>query len=468
MPTTKPMNAHGIRGHGPQRHTLASGLVVASVMATFVTLAGGSIARQDLTPSSPSVRGKSQVEGASRSSLMILDNNLRTIALQRLSSFTSESITYVDMDGQERRLEREGVLALVPRDWAESLSQPVTRTARSDQAVLRLADGVTLMGTPALTDADEAGGESLTWDHRVLREFTFKLDQILSIDLAARDGEPPALTAEADALLDTRASSADTILLRNAERLRGFVAGFQPGVENGRGAPAISIEIDKVATVVPLARVRAISLSNPRTRSGAITISLGDGSVISASTLTFGDDKTFVVAIERSGQPVQSVRLTNDSLQAALLSPRRLVTLASLTPQAPPVATSRTDRATREVTVIAEPEPLDLRSVLVSGAAEVRWAIPSGAVRFGAMLVLPDDARPLGAFSCSLDVLNDRGATLPGLSKEHSLSSKSPSGELLIELPPEARSIRFRTVQGASGPVQVGVLLRRAAFVLKP
>ncbi len=443
----------------PQRVGLARALCAAMMLAAC---AGTAAARQDAPSNVASGPSASPTAKVPLLPLMILDDTLRAIPIRRLASVTGEAVTFVDTDGKEQELSRERVLGLVPSDWAESLEQPVSRTERSVQSSLRLVDGVALMGTPMLPEAEPAG-ESLSWRHLVLRDFTFKLDRIASIDLAARAGEPPSLTAEADAFLDGDAPNADTILLRNGERLRGFVAGFQPGVENGRGAPAVNIEVDKVTTVIPLPRVRAIALSNPRTRPNGITLSMVDGSVISSSTLTFNENKTFGVMLERPGKP-ELFHLTNDSLSAALLSPRRLMPLASLQPLADPPGS----RVTRDVKVIAEPEPLDMRSVQVDGVRDVRWAVPAGAVRFGAMLVLPDDARPLGAFTCMVEVLNERAEPLPGLTKEASLSSKVSSADVSLELPPQARSIRIRRVQGASGPVQVSVLLRRGAFVLAP
>ncbi len=421
--------------------------------------------KPDTAPPAPA-RASTTLE---RSALVLLDDQLRSIAMHRLTSVTETTVSYVDIQGQARSLPRAEVLGLVPADWADSLDQPVSRTRRSGQASIRLTDGVTLVGSAELSpDAGTSASDTLIWNHRVLALFRFKLDQIASIDLAQRSGEPRSLTTQADALLDGPPPGSDIILLRNAEQLRGFVNGFQPGVDNGRGTPAISIEIDKAATVIPLSRVRAVVISNPRTRSDAITVSLVDGSVISTRSLSFSDDRTFAVSLARAGQSPESVRLTNDSLQSALLSPRRVTPLAMITPLPEPPPPGGSAPLPSPVTVIAEPEPMDARSVHLRGPAQARWPIPQNAARFGATLVIPDDARPLGDFRCIVDALDAGDRVIPGLSQTLPLSWRAASPSVLLDLPPEARTLRVTIEPGPSGPVQASLLLRRAVFVIKP
>jgi hypothetical protein len=325
------------------------------------------------------------------------------------------------------------------------------------------------MGSPELSpDAGESASDTLGWNHVVLSTFRFKLDQIASIDLAQRSAEPRSLTTQADALLDGPTPSSDIVLLRNAEQLRGFVNGFQPGVDNGRGTPAISIEIDKVATVIPLSRVRAVVISNPRTHSNDITIALGDGSVISSQSLSFADDMTFAISLSRAGQSPETVRLTPDSLRSALVNPARVAPLATIPPLPEPAPSDKAAPLPSPVTIIAEPEPMDARSIHVRGPARARWPIPTGATKFGATLVIPDDARPLGDFRCVVDVLDASDRVIPGVSQTLPLSGRVPAPSLLIELPPDARTLRVTIEPGASGAVQASVLLRRAIFVRKP
>jgi hypothetical protein len=452
-----------------QRESTPRGLCTLGI--ALLTIAAPLIAAQPAEPTTkpataPEARGTAS---RARSTLMLLDDHLRCIAMHRLTSVTETAVRYVDLQGEDRSLPRAEVLAIVPADWADSLDQPVSRTSRSTQASLRLTDGVTLMGSPELSpDAGESASDTLGWNHVVLSTFRFKLDQIASIDLAQRSAEPRSLTTQADALLDGPTPSSDIVLLRNAEQLRGFVNGFQPGVDNGRGTPAISIEIDKVATVIPLSRVRAVVISNPRTHSNDITIALGDGSVISSQSLSFADDMTFAISLSRAGQSPETVRLTPDSLRSALVNPARVAPLATIPPLPEPAPSDKAAPLPSPVTIIAEPEPMDARSIHVRGPARARWPIPTGATKFGATLVIPDDARPLGDFRCVVDVLDASDRVIPGVSQTLPLSGRVPAPSLLIELPPDARTLRVTIEPGASGAVQASVLLRRAIFVRKP
>lgn len=444
------------------------GLAALPVMACFVaSAAGGS---QPVTPAESETIAVVPVKRLP--TIELVDKDLRPTPAVALTSLSATSVTYIAADGQSQTIDRNKLLAVVPIGWATAAAEPGGITppssaqSQAPASVLHLTDGSRIPGEPELANA-APGEDFILWRTNALRISRIKLDLISRIDLAPKAGEPLALTAEADAL---NASRGDTILLRNGDKLTGFLAGFTSASTTDsdtkpRFSPAVRIEVEKQLTTIPLPRVRAIALSNPPAPSDLPRLWImpeanPSSTIVPAQRLAIADGQ---ITFQSPWADNQSESLRTEAVAGLLLTPARLKPLADLPTQAQSGLGRRWFEGVRRD---PESELLGLDDVVFPGLMSVDWAIPKGAESFVATLVLPDDCRVWGGYGVAVEVLDGSGKVLSVETQPCQLSPEQPSVAVRAAIGAGAQTLRVRMIAGEHGVVQSKLAIRRGVFLM--
>ncbi|MGI9015116.1 MAG: hypothetical protein ACR2GY_12840, partial [Phycisphaerales bacterium] len=119
---------------------------------------------------------------------------------------------------------------------------PVTRQHTRALGMLALVDGQRIPGRLSSSeDSSGAHDDVIRWDHPWFSQLGIELDRVEWIALDAAAGAPVA-------------GDADTVTLRNGDRLEGFVASLSH--------TTLAIENDGRVQNIPIARVATIALVN--------------------------------------------------------------------------------------------------------------------------------------------------------------------------------------------------------------
>ncbi len=380
----------------------------------------------------------------------MLDRDLeaRTISL---ISLTTDAIVYEDDRGRRRHATVAGVVAILPA--AESYGdERETRVGRarpdsSDAAArpegyIELVDGQRFPGGHARTSGDQ---DAILWAHPTFGMLSFGLDRVADVVMDAaivdRNG------GLGDLPIDERVE--DEILLTNGDRLSGFLVSLGDPVE---------IEIDGVTVTIPPERVAAVQLANRAEMLQGIVVWLEDGTVAVVASLDGDRSQGMTIRLDQDHE----AQLRTEVLRAVTFDAARLEALANIDPVAQePIERRLLTEPMRVLSSDDSASELNAPDIELPGPMLVRWNLPEGARRFGAVAEMPMRAMPWG--DCELVVYVDGDEII-----RRRLNESSPRLDFNIPLGAfdSAKVMEIHVEPGEYGPINDRVILRRPLLLL--
>lgn len=390
----------------------------------------------------PAARAQS---GAGEARLLV-DRELRTQMIELLM-VNGDSIKYRDEQGRLRHAGVAGFVAMLPAAGTKDRAEQAIRSAeRESPGYIELTDGQRFPG-----ELTPTGGEQdvVAWSHPRFGDVRFTLEQVarVVVDRAVLESVP----AEQAEAIRGGAPVEDALLLANGDRLDGFILSLGDPIEIETDGSVVSISQDRVA---------GVRLANPDAGLTGMVVWLDDGAVAVVASLDAEARRGADLRLEAgpaAETPLESLRAIAfsagrlrplDSLELLGQSPierRRLLSPIGPAPDAPE----------------GVPAPLNAPDMLMPGPMSVRWRLPEGARRFGAIAELPLDALPWA--DCELVVeIDGREKMRIRLDQQrtrHELSVPIDSAETGSELV-------LRLEPGEYGPVNDRVILRRPILLV--
>ncbi|MCI0362335.1 MAG: hypothetical protein L0Y44_16150 [Phycisphaerales bacterium] len=303
------------------------------------------------------------------------------------------------------------------------------------RGLLMLATGERVPGEAISANAQSA--DSLAWNHREFGRMDVPIKLIETV-LFAPGIDPP------------QAGQYDVVLLANGDRQDGIVVSLGDPV-------ALDVQRGKQRQVIhiPLARIAAVTMVTPAQPPSGRRVWFEDGTVIDVQSIAVGEDGLVRLAGSSLLAGTQPTRVTLADVAAILLDPNAMVPLASLAPtrvEGPPT------RYTLPRPAALDPSaPLGLSDLDYRGPIVARYALPAGADRFTAIAELPYQGQTWG--DCELVVRSNDDEVF-----RTRLNEAQPAAT--INVPLTGRELTIEITEGANGPIQDQVILRRA-MVLK-
>lgn len=377
---------------------------------------------------------------------ILLDRDLRAREIQVLS-VTGDSIKYLDQQGRLRHAGVAGFVAMVPADGNDDRADAEQRLQQArgvSPGFIELTDGQRFPGELTPTGAEE---DTVAWSHPAFGDVRFTLEQVARVvlDRAVFEGMSGASEIEGDAPVE------DVLLLANGDRLDGFILSL--------GDP-IEIETDGLVQSIPQDRVAAVRLANPASPLKGMVVWLDDGSVAVVASLDAEARRGVRLRLPSGADAETSL----ESLRAVAFSAGRLSPLASLdVVDQRPIDRRRLLSPVGPAPDMPEGAPPALRApdLLIPGPMIVRYQLPEGARRFGAVAEMPLDALPWG--DCELIVEIDGREEL-----RIRLNDRRTRREFSIAIDPAlgAQTLSIRLLPGAHGPVNDRIILRRPLLLV--
>lgn len=312
---------------------------------------------------------------------------------------------------------------------------PTPSTSKSTGR-LSLADGQRFPGEPAETTSAKAGGEVFAWNHPWLgrMEVPLKLIQTIALQSGANTLPPAA---------------SDAIVLLNGDRYDGFIMAL--------GQP-VSIEVDqggrREVINIPLDRIATISMITPRQQPKGRRIWFGEGTVLDVQSITVGDDGVVRLGGSTLVPGTQVTRMGLGEIAAILFDGKALLPLATIAPSR--IEGPVTRYVVPKPRVMDGSAPLDLSRIELRGPVVARYALPAGVTRLAAEAALPEGRREWG--DCEVVVRSDDTEVFRAR-----LNGATPSAS--INVPLAGRELTIEVTQGAHGPIQDTVVLKRAMLL---
>ena len=317
-----------------------------------------------------------------------------------------------------------------------------------------LADGQRLIGRvarePEGTTPDSASSKDapLTLD-TALGTVRIALDVVAGVTVSGSSGVSVGVSPS----LGGEAPKKDVVLLRNDDRMEGFVEAI--------GATVVVQPEGAASANVPLERIREITLANPRTAPRGAIAWLADGSVIRITDLAQAVDApaTATVPILGKDSPTPLPGVVSIAFDASRLTP-----LARLVPTQ--VRPSLDRRWTRSPRPLPGPAVLDAPDLELPGPMSVEWDLPERAVRLAGEAELSRFTDNWG--DCTISIELSSGAAPRRLWTQR-LSGSGASARFNIDLgaPAPGRHLRLVLESGSRGPIQDRVILRRPLLLLE-
>lgn len=324
----------------------------------------------------------------------------------------------------------EGAIAWIPkRDRAPQ--------QRRSLAAVQLSDGQRLVGSFGGFATTEIGSVS-RWKNLDLGSLSVPLDQTAQILF-----EPSANAGTLEAF------DSDVILLRNGDRVAGFVKSVGTEVE---------VEAQSIVQAIPVERIAAMALVHTEQDGGPIRVWFDDGSILDATKIEGGFAGGFALRgltlVEgRSNLPVMP-----DDIEGVVLQPQRLRSLADLTPQMEGPTAATLPRAHREPPRVADVRsaPLSAATITLRGPIRLVYEVPEGFTTLSANAEIPPALRRWGDL-----VLVIRQAEKELLRQP--MSAAHPNAA--IALPIVAGALEIEVEEAAHGPVGDTVILARPLLI---
>lgn len=351
----------------------------------------------------------------------------------RLAEITSDTIVWDHPTGDAALVPLENALGLVAGggDVDAGASRGRISALGFERSILRLTDGRRLTGS---LSAQEELPETLRWQHPLLGAVDVPLEQIDRLVLQRATVGPASVDVLPSALRN------DVVLLRNGDRLEGFVAAL------GRDAV---IEIEGREVVVPMESVQQVALANPRETWSGPMVWLRDGSVLAATEVRFEDGHFVLINDSIPGTEAdaadagQSVAVRSEHVSAVSFDTGRLVPLARLIDTPSPASVGGTFGAT---------------TIGLSGGVSIPVRLSAGARRLSLTAELPLRSRAWGR--CTLVLRTDGEARA-----RFALSAADPVIDFDLDIT-NARTLELVLEPGEFGRVQTDIEIRDALIAV--
>lgn len=244
------------------------------------------------------------------------------------------------------------------------------------------------------------------------------------------------------------ANASDEIVLRNGDRVTGFIESF--------GEPIV-IETDGKKREIPSDRIAGLSLVSKSPTIGAVRVWLTDGSVIDGSSIAGVVGGGFVLQgmsliNNRSSLPIEA-----EEIRCVSQSPKRIVPLSALKAQVLPPTAIALPRAQYPAPKISlTDDPLGASAIEVRGPERLIYEIPKGFSVLNAHIEIPPSVRPWG--DCVV-VLRQNSHEIG----RYPLSIKNQSAQIMVSVQPGP--LEFEIEEAGGGPIGDIVILRRAILI---
>lgn len=410
------------------------------------------------------------VSGASAATdrFVLLDQELRA-SVVTVRSIGPGGLRVVDEGGAERDVPLATIAAIAPGWWrpgtegselAWSAPAPGPKPGALP-GMLRLTDGRRLAGHIAFADVAE---DAVVWDSPQLARSVFRLDDIRVL-------ENQGVSAEAGVR-----GAGDHVVMVNGDVLSGFVA---------RVATSVKLESDGRKLDLPISQVARLELANPARAPRGLRLWLQDGTVCGASG--FGAPKSpSELRLLREPAPGSTpgdgdVAISLEDIMALAPDAATVIPLASLA-----IAEQRAlgERRFAEPVVLRwrgetlgaawrdsiEPgtagAPLDAPDIDLPGPMVAEWRLPEGARRAAGWAEVPQGSRLWADCTLVLEAVG-RGGVVTELARQ-GMGGSRPVFEFAVDFPASTELLRVSVEEGARGPIQDRVVLRRALVLVAP
>ena len=352
------------------------------------------------------------------------------------------------------------------RSTTPGLPGAATQAAIVPTPILELTDGSTLPGTPR-AGASPAAENTIAWEHALLGLLDFKLDQVRSVTFPPLPDSVSQSSSPGGPAAAPGKAGNDTLILRNGDRLDGFVDAIAPAPDDKDQPLAVRLEVKGVVSSIPLSRVALIRLNNPppATRPAGVGIWLDGGTSATVSRALLADGMPLTVWTAGRSAPPRDIPA--QFLRAFMPDPARLSSLAGLeiTAQKP-----GPNRGWWRPAIVrpTSGEIAGASEVELPGPMFVEWKLPDNATRLGGWIVLPEDCRAWGECEVAVTLAAGGAGDADKELLRAKLSDAKPEAPLNLELPGTgARILRITLTEGSRGAVQTRAVLRRAILVCK-
>ena len=271
----------------------------------------------------------------------------------------------------------------------------------------------------------------------------------------------------------------DTVLLRNGDRLTGFLISVTHAQTaeaddtidpEARDRLELTIDTDSGPDGGPvtldLSRVRAIELANPSEPMRGQRVDLRNGSIVAAARVYEGARDLRSIILEPEGEPDSPAALLPVALRdvAGLTpAPGALVALAAI--PSPTVRPAPGQRWTPGPRVGAIHESTGgLAPITLPGPMTVAWPVPANASSFTAVLDRARDAGPWTDAEVEIAALTGPDSRTVLLTRR--VTADTEPERLWTALPPGTTALEITLHPGERGPAQDRVTLDRAAIIL--
>lgn len=373
--------------------------------------------------------------GASERVLVLSDGSTRTVDLLQLGG---ETISFQE-DGLVRTLPRAELLGLAQSDrvpyrpFAQPGEDP--RAASVELVTGERYPGVLLVGSE----------ESLTLEHEVLGTLALPIDLVSLVRFGGFDGPVPA-----------GEPGSDLVLLSNGDAASGFVLALDE---------ALTVELLGQVRVLELAALSAVRLANPAEPPDGTIVWLDDGSIARVSSIEPGAGTRLALRSPlnaSAGEDRGEVRLFD--IGAVLFDAGRVRALAEQ-PASVSLPEGRRWSPPPEATSPHADPLLFVPDLMVPGPMVITWEAPEGARRVAMDVELPEGSRSWGDCQVALAFETRAGVAQGPRVRVH---RGAPVQHLASDLPPGVRRITLTLEEGAFGPVQDRVVLRRPMLLMGP
>ncbi len=376
--------------------------------------------------------------------MVAADMSSRVVTLR---SADASGVTYEDAEGARHvaawgaalawRLIEVPSVGVDDAEGVEGADTGGTPVPPVPRAWLVLTDGQRYPGRPvARSEAGIPAGDVAVWSHARLGEIRVPLDEVRRVEFGAMDVGPGA-------------AGQDTVLLKNGDRVQGFVERVGASVEVSVRGERREFRVEDVRTVVMASAERSAS---------GFRAWMTDGTVAALAVAPTLSGSAWTLTPARSGG--QAVNVPVEAVRAVMADAGRVTPLSSLAPASVErIGDRRWLPPVRAIVGAEDTAWLGAADLEIPGPMAVRWVLPKGgARRLTAEAELPRSARAWG--DCVLVVkVNGREAF------RRRLNEGSPRCVVAAEIPevgPGAGSeLEIRVEPGSFGPIQDTVVLRR-------
>lgn len=391
---------------------------------------------------------------------VLIDRSLVERPVQ-LVAIDAQSVRVVDSQGRLQAVPRAEVLAILPelapldppfvpqprrRNTNPATSNDPRQPAATNTATgrLELTDGQVLPGTLATGPA--ANPDYVAWSSRLWGPIAPALDNVSAVVIAPE---------RFDALMAGVKGSQDTVLLRNGDRVEGFLESIAP--------PNVRIEKGGKVSELPLSRVDGVLLANPVKPSAGSWVWV-QGAAAAINDIALSDTGSCTIAARLPGVTSQpTATITAESLEAVCFNAAAIQSLAAM-PMAEPAPAADTRRWSQPPLVSSTDVPLAAADIELPGPMRVEWTLPKGATRLSTTLEMPPSARLWGDCQVTVEVLGSNGSGTQ-LARAQ-LNQATPQAVVNAALT-NAAKLRVTIEPGPSGPIQDRVVLRRALVLVQ-